>query len=117
MSETRRGRLVYSSERGRTCLRCGWPERDCRCAANSDQVVPAKLVAHLRVEKAGRGGKTVTVVDSLPRNRAFLAELAAELKKRCGTGGTARENGVELQGDHRPALRELLATRGWTVKG
>lgn len=79
--------------------------------------MPVKVVAHLRVEKAGRGGKTVTVVDNLPRNRAFLAELAAELRKRCGTGGTAREARVELQGDHRPALRRLLAARGWTVKG
>lgn len=117
MSETRRGRLVYSSARGRTCPRCGWPETDCRCAAALDQAVPAKLIAHLRVEKAGRGGKTVTVIDNLPRNRTFLAELVAELKKRCGTGGTARDAGVELQGDHRPALRQVLTARGWTVKG
>jgi translation initiation factor 1 len=80
-------------------------------------VVPARVVAHLRIEKKGRGGKTVTVVDSLPRNRAFLAELAAELKRRCGSGGTAREAAIEIQGDHRETLRAVLAARGWTVKG
>ncbi len=79
--------------------------------------MPAKITATLRIEKAGRGGKTVTVVDGLPRNAAFLKELVAELRRACGTGGTAVEHHVELQGDHRAALRALLARRGWTVKG
>jgi len=79
--------------------------------------VPEKVVARLRIETAGRGGKTVTVVDSLPRNRAFLEELRAALKRACGTGGTARETAVELQGDHRERLRVLLGAKGWTVKG
>jgi translation initiation factor 1 len=82
-----------------------------------DEAVPAKVVATLRIEKAGRSGKTVTVVDGLPRNTAFLKRLVAELKRSCGTGGTAVEDHVELQGDHRAALRTLLAGRGWTVKG
>lgn len=117
VQEKPRGRLVYNTERGRACPRCGWPERDCCCAAALDQPVPGRIVAHLRIEKAGRGGKTVTVVDNLPRNAAFLAELAADLKKRCGTGGTVRDTGVEIQGDHRARLRQALAARGWAVKG
>jgi translation initiation factor 1 len=117
VADTARGRVVYSTDRGRTCPRCGWPENDCRCSANAAQAVPARVVAHLRVEKKGRGGKTVTVVDNLPRNPEFLRQLAGELKRACGSGGTAVETGVELQGDHRDALRRLLAARGWTVKG
>jgi translation initiation factor 1 len=112
-----RARPVYSTERGGSCPRCGWPARECRCAARFDEPVPAKVVATLRIEKAGRSGKTVTVVDGLPRNAAFLKELVADLKRACGTGGTAAERHVELQGDHRAALRALLARRGWTVKG
>jgi translation initiation factor 1 len=112
-----RARPVYSTERGGSCPRCGWPARECRCAARFDEPVPAKVVATLRIEKAGRGGKTVTVVDGLPRNATFLKELVADLKRACGTGGTAAEHHVELQGDHRAALRALLARRGWTVKG
>jgi translation initiation factor 1 len=67
----------------------------------------------------------VTVIDGLPENRAFLDALARELKKSCGTGGRVRglppEGGrirsVEIQGDHRERLRDLLARKGWTVKG
>jgi translation initiation factor 1 len=59
----------------------------------------------------------VTVVDNLPRNRDFIRQLAGELKRACGSGGTAGETTVEIQGDHRDALRRLLAARGWTVKG
>jgi len=71
----------------------------------------------MRVEKAGRGGKTVTVVYGLPRNDVFLKDLAKELKRACGTGGTATDEGVELQGDIRERVRELLVKKGFQVKG
>jgi len=70
----------------------------------------------MRVEKAGRGGKTVTVVYGLPRNDVFLKDLAKELKRACGTGGTATDEGVELQGDIRERVRELLVKKGFQVK-
>jgi translation initiation factor 1 len=79
--------------------------------------VPDRIVARLRIEKAGRRGKTVTVVEGLPRNAGFLKDLAKSLKKSCGTGGTVVEDRVELQGDHREKLRTVLAGKGWNVKG
>jgi translation initiation factor 1 len=79
--------------------------------------VPDRVVVRMRVEKAGRGGKTVTVVEGLARNRQFLKELLSELKRALGTGGTAADDRVEVQGDHREALRALLGGKGWTVKG
>jgi translation initiation factor 1 len=69
------------------------------------------------MEKKGRGGKTVTVVYGLPQNAEFLKELCQELKRACGTGGTMIEGGVELQGDLRPRVRNVLAQRGYIVKG
>jgi translation initiation factor 1 len=69
------------------------------------------------METAGRGGKTVTVVYGLPRNAAFLKELTQELKRACGTGGTATDEGVELQGDRRDRVREVLQKKGYAVKG
>ena len=108
---------VYSTDAGRTCPTCGWPARQCRCSGRLEEPVPARITARLRIERAGRKGKTVTVVENLPRNTGFLKELATELKRTCGTGGTAVENRVELQGDHRERLRETLAAKGWTVKG
>ena len=69
------------------------------------------------MEKKGRGGKTVTVVYGLPQNAEFLKELAQDLKRACGTGGTTTDDGVELQGDLRDRVREVLAKRGYAVKG
>ena len=111
------GKLVYSSAAGRICKGCGQPERGCRCGQPSAEAVPVRPVAKLRMEKAGRGGKTVTVVFGLPNNAAFLKDLAGDLKKACGTGGTATDDGVELQGDLRDRVRDLLVARGFRVKG
>jgi translation initiation factor 1 len=112
----RRG-TVYSTESGRTCPTCGWPTKSCRCSTSVDQPVPDRIVARLRIEKAKRRGKTVTVVESLPRNKAFLKELAGELKRALATGGKTVDDRVEIQGDHRERLRVLLKAKGWVVKG
>ena len=112
-------RVVYSSEKGRICAKCGWPASDCHCAAalpGSQEAVPAKIKATLNLENAGPG-KKVTVIHGLPKNSPFLEGLAKELKKSCGTGGKAGDDFVELQGDQRERLRALLAKKGWTVKG
>ena len=79
--------------------------------------MPGRIVAKLRMEKKGRGGKTVTVVYDLPQNEAFLKELAQELKRACGTGGAVADNTIELQGDLRDRVRECLSKKGWQVKG
>ena len=111
-------RLVYSTGRGRVCAGCGWPVDDCKCSANrGDAAVPSRIVAKLRMEKTGRGGKTVTVIYDLPRNAAFLKELCQELKRACGTGGAVADDAIELQGDLRDRVRDLLQRRGIVVKG
>ena len=79
--------------------------------------MPERLTAVLRLERQGRGGKSVTVVDGLPRNAAFLRQLASELKRACGSGGTVSAGTVEVQGDQRDRLRAALRAKGWTVKG
>ena len=112
-------RTVYSTDRGRICPDCGWPESNCQCSSRrtANAPVPARIVAKLRMEKKGRGGKMVTVIDGLPRNDAFLKELAQELKRSCGTGGTVTDAGIELHGDLRERLRAVLAQKGFAVKG
>jgi translation initiation factor 1 len=75
--------------------------------------VPARIVAKLRTEKRGRGGKTVTVVYGLPRNAVFLKELSQELKRACGTGGAVVDDTIELQGELRDRVREFLAKKGF----
>jgi translation initiation factor 1 len=116
------------------CPKCGWPEADCRCSSTlvaAAEPVPEKIRLNLSIEKRG-SGKVVTVIDGLPQNREFLESLARYLKRSCGTGGRMGSDPrrgsdpsstggqapfVELQGDHRERLRELLAKKGWTVKG
>ena len=110
-------RVVFSTGVGRVCATCGWPSDDCRCSKKAEEPVPKKVVAKLRLETKGRGGKSVTVVDGRPRNEAFLEGLAKDLKKACGTGGAVREGWVELQGDCRERIRTLLEARGFGVKG
>lgn len=112
-------RLVYSTGGGEACRTCGWPRHDCKCSAKNaaQAAVPARVVAKLRMEKKGRGGKTVSVVYDLPRNDAFLKELCQELRKACGTGGTVQDDTIELQGDLRDRIRECLTKKGYTVKG
>ena len=119
VADRAKGRLVYSTGVGSICPGCGWPERDCKCSQNAaaKESIPNRLVATLRMEKKGRGGKTVTVVDGLPRNASFLKDLCQELKRACGTGGAVGDGTVELQGDLRERVRELLLKKGFVVKG
>ena len=111
-------RVVYSSEKGRICPKCGWPAADCHCSSSLpvEDPVPAKITASLNLENAGPG-KKVTVIHGLPKNTSFLETLSKELKKSCGTGGKVNDGLVELQGDQRERLRALLSRKGWTVKG
>lgn len=110
---------MYSTSVGRVCVGCGWPVADCKCSSKRaiEEKVPGRVIAKLRLEKKGRGGKTVTVVYDLPDNREFLKGLAQELKRACGTGGAVAENTIELQGDLRDRVREYLGRKGFVVKG
>ena len=88
-------RTVYSTDSGRVCPSCGWPAKQCHCSSTFDEPVPDRITARLRIEKAGRRGKTVTVVESLPRNAEFLKDLAKESKRACGTRRRGVENRLE----------------------
>jgi translation initiation factor 1 len=113
-------RLVYSTASGRVCATCGWPADDCKCSNRVEEKVPPKVVVKLRLEKAGRGGKMVTVLDGLPKNEDFLEGLGKELRRAVGAGGTvgsAASGFIELQGDHRATIRRILSERNFLVKG
>lgn len=111
-------RLVYSTGKGRVCPTCGWPIDTCQCSTTRAAApVPDRIVAKLRMEKKGRGGKIVSVVYDLPGNAAFLKALCQDLKRACGTGGAVAGNTIELQGDQRDRLRDLLRKKGFTIKG
>ena len=74
-------------------------------------------ILRLRIEKQGRGGKTVTVVAGFTREWALMEKLASELKRSLGTGGSFQDRELLLQGDVRGRLRTLLGGMGFRVKG
>ena len=69
----------------------------------------------VRRETAGRRGKAVTTISDVPLDDAALKQLAGRLKKRCGVGGSAKNGVIELQGDHRDVVVELLRADGYDV--
>jgi translation initiation factor 1 len=78
--------------------------------------VPADGVIRIRREVKGRGGKTVTVASGFQLDDDGLKQLAAELKRRCGTGGSAKDGEILIQGDHRETLLAELKQKGFAVK-
>ena len=110
-----RDRTVYSSAQGRICPLCGMAAAKCVCRA-SPRAPRGDGVVRVRREVQGRHGKTVTTISGVPLPESELRELAAELKRRCGSGGSAKQGVIEIQGDHRDALVAELAARGYAVK-
>ena len=109
------GGLVYSTDAGRMCPHCRQPIAACLC--KSAAPVPAgDGIVRVSRETKGRGGKAVTVVRGLGLDAAALTDLAKRLKAACGSGGTAKDGVVEVQGDHCERVIEALKKEGWTVK-
>ncbi|MCP4572870.1 MAG: stress response translation initiation inhibitor YciH [bacterium] len=99
------GKVVWSSDGD-------LPPEDARTST-----VPAgDGVVRVSRETKGRRGKAVTVVRGAPLELAGLDDLARDLKKLCGTGGTVKDGAVEIQGDQRDRVVAALQERGWRVK-
>jgi len=96
--------LVYSTDQGTIK-----PQQQ-------ESVPAADGVIRLGRETKGRKGKGVTTVWGFGVPAAELKKLAAELKKRCGTGGSVKEYVIEIQGDQRALLKDYLEQKGYKVK-
>src|SRR5689334_24935844 len=79
-------------------------------------VEPAKQTIRVAVDRKRRAGKTVTVASGFEHAAETLSKLATTLKKRCGSGGTAKEGEIEIQGDHAAAISAELRKLGYRVK-
>ena len=102
-----RDRVVYSTSDG-----------DLRKARPADRVRAREAAGgrvKVRRQTAGRRGKAVTTIANLPLDDAAVKALAGKLKKRCGVGGSAKDGVIELQGDHRDAVLEVLRAAGYDV--
>ena len=102
-------RVVWSSDDGDLRKRPG------RAGSASEARTASGGRVKVRREVAGRRGKPVTTIADVPLDDAGLKQLAGRLKKRCGVGGSAKDGVIELQGDHREAVVELLRADGYDV--
>lgn len=70
----------------------------------------------VQASRKGRKGKTVTVISGFQSKPETLAALLKQLKTQCGTGGTVRDNEIEIQGDHKQKLVQILTQLGYKAK-
>ncbi|MFS1538689.1 MAG: stress response translation initiation inhibitor YciH [Candidatus Phlomobacter fragariae] len=96
--------LVYSTESGRI------EEIKKSPLTKSDDII------RIRRESSGRKGKGVCVITGLDLNKDELMMLTAELKKKCGSGGSVKQGNIEIQGDRRELIKKLLEAKGMIVK-
>lgn len=101
-------RAVWSSEEG-----------DLRKKTNpapNKSLPPQQQTACLRRESGGRSGKVVSIVKNLVLTEEDLKTLAKKLKQECGAGGTVKDGTIEIQGEHRQRMAEVLQKIGYKVK-
>lgn len=108
-------RLVYSTSGNNQCEKCGKALAKCNCSAKRSQPNPSDGIVRLSRETKGRKGKGVTLISGLELSEKDLKVLAKKLKALCGSGGTVRDQVIEIQGDHRAILKSTLE-KNYTVK-
>ena len=111
----RDGGTVYSTDHGKMCPQCNHPIASCICRTHQP-VLRSDGIVRVGRQTQGRKGKGVTVITGVPLDHQRLRALATQLKQRCGTGGTVKDGVIELQGDHRDVLVDVLSTLGYIVK-
>ena len=79
-------------------------------------LLPQQQTIYLHRESSGRGGKAVTWVKKLMLSEDDLKALAKKLKQECGTGGTIKDGIIEIQGEHREKIADVLQKLGYKVK-
>lgn len=82
----------------------------------SEELPPNQHNLKIQVSRKGKGGKTVTIVSGFQLLPETLQSLTKQLKNQCGTGGTSKDTDIEIQGDHRQKLLEILAKLGYKAK-
>lgn len=111
-------RLVYSTDGGRVAYTGNRKPAEApgTKTTSTGPAVPDDGIVRVHRQKAGRGGKTATLITGLPGSDADLDAVLKALKAQCGTGGTREGRTLVIQGDLRERLVGLLEARGHRVK-
>lgn len=97
--------IVYSTETGRIK-----PQSEPEARPKGDGVI------RIQRQTSGRKGKGVCVIFGLDLDDNELNKLAAELKKKCGCGGSVKNGAIEIQGDKKDLLKQIIESKGYLVK-
>lgn len=90
------------------CKVCGLPKDLCAC----DTIAREKEQIVIKIEKK-RYGKQVTVIHGIKSKKEEMERVSRELKKKLACGGTIKENEIELQGNHKFKIKDLLIELGY----
>lgn len=77
---------------------------------------PQQQNIRIQATRSGRKGKTVTVITGLQHNKENLTKLLKTLKAQCGSGGTVKDDTLEIQGEHKQKLLDILIKLGYKAK-
>ena len=102
-------RTVWSSEQGDL-------RKQKQRSTGTRSLPPQQQTAYLHRETSGRGGKPVSLVKNLVLSADDMKALARKLKQECGTGGTVKDDVIEIQGEQRARIAEILRKLGYKVK-
>jgi translation initiation factor 1 len=102
-------RTVWSSEQGDLRKKGARPAR-------VQAPPPNQQTVYLHRDSKGRGSKAVTLVKNIILAEEDLKALAKQLKQACGSGGTVKDGQIEIQGEHREKISEVLRAMGYKVK-
>ena len=91
------------------CDVCGLPEELCVCEEIAREVQAVKVFTVRR-----RFGKLMTIVEGIDEHDIDIKELTKTLKAKCACGGTAKKGQIELQGDHKVRVKEVLSEMGFS---
>jgi translation initiation factor 1 len=103
-----RPRVVYSE--------FGPPDQSEALERGTPDLPPNQQNVRVQASRAGRKGKTVTVITGFQTKPETLNALLKQLKTQCGTGGTVKEETIEIQGDHKQKILQILLQLGYKAK-
>ena len=94
----------------------GSPDNSQALARAVPDLPPNQQDLRIQATRSGRKGKTVTIITGFKHNPETLNKLLKKLKSQCGSGGTVKDNCLEIQGDHKQKLLEIVVKLGYKAK-
>ncbi|ELS01533.1 translation initiation factor eIF-1/SUI1-like protein [Xenococcus sp. PCC 7305] len=109
--------MASKSKKNRVAYReFGNSSNDAALARATPDLPPQQQNIRIQATRSGRKGKTVTVLTGFQHNPETLSKLLKNLKAQCGSGGTVKDNNLEIQGEHKEKLLQIMTKLGYKAK-